>query len=248
MHVTSTHSTQVKAQKTAFYILMLYIAAQLSSFVFLIPGVLPFFLSFISSAENQGMILMAWWNTIAWIIVLVLSIFLISRNKQFFHVFKEKAVPVSQAIMWGVIGFFLVLLAQSISVQIEVALGIAPGSENTEAIMEITRVAPIMMVSSVLLAPILEELIFRRIIFGSLIQKYNFFISTIISAFIFGLVHMEFIHILIYTATGFVFSFLYYKTKRLMTSIIAHMLLNGFVTVLQLNIDKLAPLIDSVPK
>ncbi|MCT6925092.1 CPBP family intramembrane glutamic endopeptidase [Metasolibacillus sp.] len=249
MHVTSIQSPKFKTQKTAFYILLLYVASQFSTFLLLIPPVNDFFFQLVANAEYPSYTLMAWWNTVAWILVIIISVILIARHQQFFNVFPGKPVSIPISIMWGVIGFFLVLFGQGIAAQIEILLlGIEPGSENTAKIMEITRAAPIMIVSSVILAPILEELIFRRVIFGSLIQKQNFWVSAFISALLFGIVHMELTHIILYTSMGLIFSFLYYKTKRLMTSIIAHMLLNGFVTILQLNIDKIAPLVDAVPK
>ncbi|WP_411747088.1 type II CAAX prenyl endopeptidase Rce1 family protein, partial [Psychrobacillus psychrotolerans] len=40
-------------------------------------------------------------------------------------------------------------------------------------------------------------------------------------------------HILLYAVSGFIFSFIYYKTKRIIASMISHMLLNGFVVLVQ---------------
>ena len=93
-----------------------------------------------------------------------------------------------------------------------------------------------------LFAPILEEIIFRRVIFGGLYQKTNFIIAALISGLIFAAVHGEFEHLLIYIAPGLVFSYIYYQTKRLLTPIIAHLLMNGFVIIIQLNYDKLEKL------
>ncbi|WP_449444684.1 hypothetical protein [Ureibacillus acetophenoni] len=42
------------------------------------------------------------------------------------------------------------------------------------------------------------------------------------------------------------FAFLYYKTKRLLTSIIAHMLLNSFVTIIQIFYDDLMRIMKEV--
>ncbi|MER2030944.1 MAG: CPBP family intramembrane glutamic endopeptidase [Solibacillus sp.] len=167
-----------------------------------------------------------------------MSFILISRNKQFWEVFKGEKASIGASIGWGIIGFFLVFLGQTIGAYIELALGIDMGSENTEAIMGVTKVAPIMILATVFLGPILEELVFRRVIFGSIIQNYNFWIASIISAIVFAAIHMDFTHILLYTICGMIFAFLYHKTKRLLTPIIAHILLNGFVTFIQMNADK----------
>lgn len=47
-----------------------------------------------------------------------------------------------------------------------------------------------------------------------------------------------------YLMPGLVFSYLYYRTKRLLAPMIAHFLMNGFVAVVQLNIDKIQQLQD----
>ena len=248
----ATHTTkQFKTQKTAFYVLVTYIICQLSVFLLiLIPKLKEFLLGFITTANEQDAltILSAWWSTIAFGLAFLVSFILIQRNKQFWHVFKGEKASIGVAVGWGIIGFFLVLFGQSIGAYIEASIGIEMGSENTEAIMNVTKVAPIMILATVLFGPILEELVFRRVLFGSLIQKYNFWISSIVSAIFFAAIHLDFTHILLYTICGMVFSFLYYKTKSILTPIIAHIGLNGFVTFIQMNADKFQQIIDSTPK
>lgn len=233
-----SQSNKFKTQATAFYILLLYIACQLSGLLLLIPGVGDLFLQFIDADRKEsGIILVAWWSTITMAITFIVSFILISKNKNFWNVFKGDKASIGESIGWGILGFFLVLVGQSIAANIEMALGIPMGSANTETIVMVTEVAPIMMLTTVLFAPILEELIFRRVVFGSIIQTQNFWLAGIISAIVFAAIHLEFTHLLIYAVSGLIFAFLYYKTKRLLTSIIAHMLLNGFVSITQLFID-----------
>ncbi|HWL25798.1 MAG TPA: type II CAAX endopeptidase family protein [Ureibacillus sp.] len=231
-------SNKMKTQATALYILLLYIACQLSGLLLFIPGMRDIFLQLISGNRNEaGVVLAAWWSTISFAITFILCLIFISRNKNFWNVFKGEKASIGESIGWGIVGFFLVLVGQTVAANIEVALGIEIGSENTETIIMVTEIAPIMILSTVLFAPILEELVFRRVVFGSIIQAQNFWIAGIISAIVFAAIHLDFTHILIYTVSGFIFAFLYYKTKRLLTSIIAHMLLNGFVTIAQIYFD-----------
>ncbi|AMO87109.1 type II CAAX endopeptidase family protein [Solibacillus sp. FSL W7-1472] len=239
--MTSRSSDKFKTQKTAFYVLITYIICQLSVLLLIfIPGLKDSLLQLFSGMSEQDQLikLSAWWSTISFAVAFIVSFILISRNKQFWDVFKGEKASIGASIGWGIIGFFLVFLGQTIGAYIELALGIDMGSENTEAIMSVTKVAPIMIIATVLLGPILEELVFRRVIFGSIIQNYNFWIASIISAIVFAAIHMDFTHILLYTICGMIFAFLYHKTKRLLTPIIAHILLNGFVTFIQMNADK----------
>lgn len=160
-------------------------------------------------------------------------------KKKFFEIFKGKKSSFGNAILWGFFGFLLALGGQMLAGSIESAFGITPGSENTEMLSDIAKVSPIIIFSIVLFAPLLEEIIFRRVLFGGLYQKTNFIIAALLSAVIFAAVHGELQHLLIYTAPALVFSYIYFRTKRLITPIIAHLLMNGFVTVLQLNYDKI---------
>lgn len=239
--MTSSSSSKFKTQKTAFYVLLTYIICQLSALlVILIPGFKDFLLQFISASTEQEQLikLSAWWSVVSFGIAFIMSFVLILRNKQFWDVFKGEKASTPVAIGWGVIGFFLVFFGQSIGAAIESALGIGAVSENTTDIMNVTKVAPIMIIATVFFGPILEELVFRRVIFGSIIQNYNFWIAGFISAIVFAAIHMDFTHILLYTICGMIFAFLYYKTKRLLAPIIAHILLNGFATLIAMNIDK----------
>lgn len=228
-------STKVQTQKTAFYVLITYIAIQLSGFLLRIPLVDSFFLQFFPQDGNEEIALAAWWSTISFAIAFLVCIFLISKNKNFWNIFKGEKVSIPVSIGWGIIGFFLVFLGQTIGSIIEQGLGIQTSSENTEAIIKLSEVAPIMIVATVVFGPILEELVFRRVVFGSIVQTQNFWVAGIISSIIFGLIHLDFTHIILYTISGFVFAFLYFKTRRILTSIIAHMMLNGFVTIIQMN-------------
>ncbi|SOB98522.1 hypothetical protein SAMN05880501_10237 [Ureibacillus xyleni] len=238
-----------QTQKTAFYVLITYILFQLSGFILFIPPLKEFFLHFINEdGVNSGIALAAWWSTITATIAFVICLLLINKNKTFWNVFNGEKASIPVSIGWGIIGFFLVYLGQTIGAYIELALGIEFGSENTETIMLVTEIAPIMIVTTVLFGPILEEFVFRRVVFGSIIQTQNFWVAGFVSSIIFAAIHLDFTHIILYTISGFVFAFLYYKTKRILTSIIAHMLLNGFVTLIQLNADKIQQISDQLTK
>lgn len=155
---------------------------------------------------------------------------------------KENAANGPEMFAWSLAGVFMAYLANSVAASIEMSvLGIEPGSENTEIIMNIIEASPLFVIIPALIAPILEEIVFRKIIFGTLYKRTNFFIAAILSAIIFGLIHGEPEHILVYTSMGFVFAFLYVKTKRIIVPTIVHMLLNSLTIILQyaLDLDKL---------
>lgn len=238
-------SKKVHSQKTAFYVLLTYICFQFSAFLLWIPPIRSFFLSFIDLEGKEAMVALAgWWSAVTAGIALIVCLILISKNKNFWNCLDGEKAAFSVAVGWGIIGFFFIYFGQIIGSQIEMALGIDYVSENTASIINVTKIAPIMILASVIFGPILEELVFRRVIFGSIMQaQNNFWVAAFVSAIVFGIIHLDFSHIILYTITGFIFAYLYYKTKRLITPIIAHMMLNGFVTYVQLNAEKIQQLL-----
>jgi membrane protease YdiL (CAAX protease family) len=227
----------VKKNKTAFYLILIYVIMQLSGLLFA-PLLLSLFLSQDGMEEQQAELLASgWWVFISMSLGTLICLAVLRKDKSFLKNLKGKQSSIGASIGWGFIGFLLVLFGQSLAALLEGALGIDPGSENTKMFVMIADTAPVAILSIAIFAPILEELIFRRVIFGSLVQTTNFFIAGSVSAIVFALIHFDFSHILLYAVSGFIFAFLYFKTKRILTSIIAHMLLNGFVVLIQLNQD-----------
>lgn len=249
--MTELATPKAKTYKTAFYILLIYMACLLSSFLlYFFPDltVALFEMTNGATVEEQVNILSAWWNSIAFGVAFIASFILIARDKSFWDNYKGEKATITVVIGWGILGFFMVLVGQSIGGAIESALGIEVGSENTAQLSDMMKAAPIMILATVVLGPVLEELIFRRVLFGSLIQKYNFWISAFVSSLVFAAIHLEFKHIILYAISGFVFAFLYHKTKSIWTSIIAHMMLNGFVTIVQLNMDRILKWLEEIEK
>lgn len=200
----------------------------------LVP-ILPFLYTFFEArgAKDPALYISGWWVFISMGIATLITLLIIRKDSTYLKPLKGKSSPLLQTIGWGVIGFFLVLFGQAFAANIEQKFGVDPGSENTTQFIEIAQAVPFAIFSIVIFAPILEELIFRRIIFGTLLPKTNFFIAATVSAIMFAIIHFDFTHILLYAVSGFIFSFIYYKTKRILASIISHMLLNGFVVLVQ---------------
>jgi membrane protease YdiL (CAAX protease family) len=147
--------------------------------------------------------------------------------------FRKQGGSVSESVIWAIVGIFLALFAQYAAAIIENLLGVEMGSENTKEILTIIEAFPLAIIVTSIIGPILEEIVFRKIIFGSLHNRYNFFISALISSVIFAAAHMEFQHILLYSAMGFTFAFLYVKTKSIFVPIFAHVAMNTLVVLVQ---------------
>ncbi len=148
--------------------------------------------------------------------------------------FIQGQADVGQTVLWSIAGIFMAFAAQYVAALIEMTLlGIEPGSENTEMIVDMATAVPYMVIVVAIFVPIMEELVFRMVIFGSLFKRFGFWIAAVLSGLIFAIVHWDFEHILVYLAMGIVFAFLYVKTKRIIVPIIAHVGINSFVMLIQ---------------
>lgn len=217
-------------QKIAFSLLITYVIMQLSGAV----GPLPLlFLFEQAGSPDPEMQAIGWWIFGSMLAAVIIFIYFIRKDKTFLKPLGPKPSTAAGVLGWGIIGFFMVLFGQALAAGFEQLIGIEPGSENTALFIEIARSVPVVIFSIIIFAPILEEILFRRILFGMLLPRTNFFIAALISSIMFGIIHFELTHIILYSVSGFIFAFIYYKTKRIAASILAHMLLNGFVVLVQ---------------
>ena len=133
------------------------------------------------------------------------------------------------SLVWTVFGVFLAIIVQFLLIHIEALFGIQPGSQNTEQLLAIIQQIPIFLIVIIVLGPILEEIVFRQVIFGYLTKRFSTWVAALISASLFSLAHMEIEHFLLYAGIGLVFTYLYDRTKRISVPILAHILMNAFV-------------------
>ncbi|WP_010529431.1 CPBP family intramembrane glutamic endopeptidase [Lentibacillus jeotgali] len=214
--------------KRYWYVVITYIIMQFSGFVFA-----PLLYLLTPLGQMQASI---YWSIFSFIAALAIVLLLLRPDmKTTPH---RNAASAGEIVLWSIAGLFMAYFANYIATMIETyVLGITPGSENTQMIMDITRTVPFFVIVTAIVAPILEEIVFRKIIFGELYKRMGFFLAAAISAFVFGIIHGEPEHILIYASIGFVFAFLYVKTKRIIVPIIAHMVMNSISVIIQLLLD-----------
>ena len=92
---------------------------------------------------------------------------------------------------------------------------------------------PVEAVISVAVLPaIIEELLFRGMIYRGILNKGNKQIAIIISALLFALLHMNFNQMCYAFVMGLAFAFVIYLTDNLTVSILLHMLFNTFTVII----------------
>ena len=113
-------------------------------------------------------------------------------------------------------------------------------SPNTERIMAIAKQLPVFILLISIVGPILEEYIFRKVIFGEIYNKIKgnrivaFLIASIVSSILFAIAYND-IKFSSYIF-GMLFSLAYVLTRRIAVPIIIHMLQNGFVVAVQFSL------------
>ncbi|MCS7462239.1 CPBP family intramembrane metalloprotease [Paenibacillus doosanensis] len=84
----------------------------------------------------------------------------------------------------------------------------------------------IMPFYAIVIAPIIEEIVYRKIIFGLLEKKFGFWIGAIVSSLIFAVGHLSPERGLAYFLSGISLCFIYKQSGTLASSILVHGSLN----------------------
>ena len=112
-------------------------------------------------------------------------------------------------------------------------------AENEQLVQGmITDFPLVMLLNAGVIAPIIEELVFRKTFRDTIKGKWAF---ILISSLIFGFMHVlvatsliEMIFIIPYTLLGMAFAYMYYDTDSIYTSILAHILHNTILILISI--------------
>jgi len=90
------------------------------------------------------------------------------------------------------------------------------------------------MVNVVVMAPWVEELLFRGLLFRWLLGYRSVLASAILSGVFFGVIHDALTSIVPIACLGVALAWLYHRTGSLLTSIVFHTVFNAIMTILML--------------
>ncbi|GAB2323021.1 type II CAAX endopeptidase family protein [Alkalibacterium sp. m-11] len=210
-------------KKAAINMISLFLAVQLVS------AVIPLFLP-----EDIGIVGFLLPSMVLFAIGAI-GMIVIERRKQMRFEFEERFShnPV-RILLWGLIGMFIAIVVQSFASIIEVNfLGSSMESENTQFLMEVVRNYPFFLLLVGVAGPVMEEFVFRKAIFGLLIDRIGGIGAAVISSLLFAFIHFDGL-LLVYSSMGLVFAWLYFKTKNIWTPILAHCLMNVAAVLINL--------------
>lgn len=171
--------------------------------------------------------------------ILMLAILLLLLNKSikkdFIDIKKNHKNYYQKYFKYYLIGLFVMMVSNLIIS----AISKGGNAGNQEAITELFAVAPVYVYcSAVFIAPIVEELVFRRAI-KNIIPNSILFILT--SGLVFGGLHVigtvemwyDILYLIPYSALGISFAYILQKTDNIFVTIGLHFMHNGILMALQ---------------
>ena len=123
-------------------------------------------------------------------------------------------------VLWGVV------LVMASGVVIEPLLSLFP-TEAYEEVMQGIGLGGWAILSAVVAAPILEEVLFRGLVFESCGERFGNGVGLILSALLFGVIHVVPVQMINAFVVGLILGYVYLKTRSLVSVIIIHAINNA---------------------
>jgi uncharacterized protein len=139
------------------------------------------------------------------------------------------------ALGFRAVGWRLVLLGTLATAAVSIAvsqIGLEP--QGVKQAMKIAQDPAALVVGLALLAglaPLVEELVFRGLLYGWLAGRWGPGIAVIGSSLAFAAAHVELAHVILVLPLGLVFGWLRWRSGSLWPSLVAHMANNGLAVV-----------------
>lgn len=170
------------------------------------------------------------------LLVIILIILYFKELKKEFNTFKNSIKKsLDTAFKYWFIGLIIMCIS-NIAIGIITSLGT---SSNETAVQSLVSTSPyLMLFTAGILAPIAEEITFRKGIAKIFKNKW---VYATASGLIFGLLHvigstniLEYLYVIPYGSLGFFFALTYYDTKSIYPSIIMHAIHNSSLILLSI--------------
>lgn len=210
-------------------ILIFVVTLFLCSSIFRLIPIVLFNIKPDSNFNNALITLMA--NFITFIIMIfIFRKTLIKDFKEFKNNFSNLIEP---GIKYWLIGLFCMMVS-NIIISIILSGTLANNEENVRNLLNSTPIIAFIMTS--ILAPVTEELVFRKSFIDVFKNKWVYILS---SGIIFGSLHVilsldsiyQLLYLVPYCSLGISFSYMYYETKNIMVPISIHMAHNAILSI-----------------
>lgn len=161
--------------------------------------------------------------------------------------YKKESLGAGKFLTLFFISFALMNLTNLINIGFYGVFELLTGHEMASNLDEVmTDVSVLMILTTVILAPVFEELTFRYLALSKL-RKYGDKTAILVTAVLFGLFHMNFEQAIYAFAIGLVFGYVVCKTGRVIYTILLHAMVNFCGGVVPMLVEKMdSPIVNSV--
>lgn len=169
-----------------------------------------------------------------------------------FKKFKENCGSI---LKWVFTEGIIILYATSILSNLVVMLfqdGSSTSSANQNLFLTMLNSDVLLMfIQAAILAPLVEELLFRGLLYGSL-REHNKVLAYVVSSLVFGFMHIyngllagdmsQLLYLISYGSMGFIFSYAYEKKGNIMAPILLHATNNTIAIIINISMAGIAGL------
>lgn len=155
-------------------------------------------------------------------IVLLLAFFLLCRKNPL----RETGFVATR----GRYVFTAIALTPILYAAVTVVLGFLPEewlADYAEASAALNQTGLLMTIATVLVAPVVEEVVFRGLVLSRLRRAMPGWLAVLISALVFGLCHGQIVWMAYAFVLGVIFGFMALRARSIWPSLCAHILFNG---------------------
>ncbi|PFW80543.1 CPBP family intramembrane metalloprotease [Bacillus sp. AFS075960] len=176
--------------------------------------------------------LLVHWELIGFSLTLIIF-FLIYRKE----IMKDTKLSIKLSrnpFVWILVGIILIFLGQMVGSLLDKNIfQLTTQSANTSSTVAAAVISPVELISIVLLAPLVEEFVFRYAAINILTRRFTQTWSILISSLFFSIMHFDFPFIFGYFLIGLVLAMVYVRTNRLLVSFFVHAIMNLIVVMFQ---------------
>lgn len=123
-------------------------------------------------------------------------------------------------LLWGVV---LVVVS---GIVLEPLLVLFP-TEAYDSVQQTIGLGGWAILSTIVAAPILEEILFRGLIFESCAERFGRGVGLLLSALLFGVIHVVPVQVINAFVVGLILGYVYLRTRSLVSVVIIHAINNG---------------------
>lgn len=213
---------------------------------FTIFPVIPFLiLTRIFGMPESGSLQDTWVSAVSQVITafIVIGLMMLVSKRVLPYMIKNFSMQaVWSGLKYAILAYFLVI---GYGILDELIFGSSSVNENQSQVELLVKSFPLIgVIFTVIAAPVIEEVTYRYYLYKG-IEKRSVVLAFIVTVFLFAAMHLipslasgtlieDLRSLPAYLLASFLFTFAYYRSKKIMVPIIAHMIYNGFAVLMLL--------------